>query len=170
MAPPLDLQILRWVNQAGSPLVDPVMVAASNRWLLLGIAVVGALYLAARSPHHWLAAALLLISIGAADLVSVRAVKPAVERSRPCHSLPSVRAPDGCGAGRSFPSAHASDTAAAATIVAWAAPALSPLALVLCAVVGISRVYLGVHYPSDVAAGLVVGAVCGSAGATLGAR
>jgi membrane-associated phospholipid phosphatase len=159
MAPPLDLQILRWVNQTGSPILDPIMVAASNRWLLLGIAVVAAVYLSVRSPHHWLAALLLLLSIGAADLVAVRAVKPAVDRSRPCHSLPSVRAPDGCGPGRSFPSAHAADTAAAATIVGWAAPALSPLALALTAIVGISRVYLGAHYPSDVVAGWLVGAV-----------
>ncbi|HYZ88405.1 MAG TPA: phosphatase PAP2 family protein [Myxococcales bacterium] len=162
MAPPLDLQILRWVNQAGSPILDPVMVAASNRWLLLGIAVAGALYVAVRSPHHWLAALMLLASIGAADLVAVRAVKPAVERARPCHSLPSVRAPDGCGSGRSFPSAHASDTAAAATIVAWAAPALSPFALALTAIVGLSRVYLGVHYPSDVVGGWVLGAAVGA--------
>jgi undecaprenyl-diphosphatase len=158
VAPPLDLQLLRWVNQVGSPILDPVMVAASNRWLLLAIATAGAVYLAIRSPHHWVAALLLLASIGAADLVAVRAVKPAVDRARPCRSLPSVRAPDGCGSGRSFPSAHASDTAAAATVIAWAAPALSPLALALTAVVGISRVYLGVHYPSDVVGGWILGA------------
>jgi len=79
VAPPLDLQILRWVNQAGSPALDPLMVAASNRWLLLAIAVGGAFYLAVRSPHHWLAAVMLLVSIGAADLVDGRVVKPAVE-------------------------------------------------------------------------------------------
>ena len=163
MAPPLDLQILRWVNQAGSPALDPLMVAASNRWLLLAIAVGGAFYLAVRSPHHWLAAVMLLVSIGAADLVDVRVVKPAVERMRPCHSLASVRAPAGCGAGRSFPSAHASDTAAAATVIAWAAPALSPFALALTAIVGVSRVYLGVHYPSDVVAGWVLGTVVAAA-------
>ena len=154
----MDLQILRWVNQAGSPVLDPVMTAASNRWLLLTIAVLAAIYLAVRSPHHWLAALLLAASIGAADLVAVRAVKPAVERIRPCHSLASVRVPDGCGSGRSFPSAHASDTAAAATVLAWAAPALSPFALTLTAIVGLSRVYLGVHYPSDVVGGWVLGA------------
>lgn len=143
------------------------MAAASNRWLLLGIAVAGALYVAVRSPHHWLAALMLLASIGVADLVSVRAVKPAVDRMRPCHSLASVRAPQGCGSGRSFPSAHAADTAAAATIVAWAAPALSPIALVLTALVGISRVYLGVHYPSDVVGGWVIGVVIGAVLITL---
>jgi undecaprenyl-diphosphatase len=162
VAPPLDLQILRWVNQPGSPILDPVMVAASNRWLLLGIGVATAFYIAVRSPHHWIAAVMLLVSIGASDLVAVRVVKPAVERSRPCHTLPSVRTPSGCGPGRSFPSAHAANTAAAAMIVGWAAPALSPLALALTVIVGISRVYLGAHYPSDVVGGWLIGAAIGA--------
>ena len=159
MAPPLDLQLLRMVNQAGSPVLDHAMAAASNRWLLLVVAGMFALYLAFRSPHRWVAAVILLAAIGTADLVSVRAVKPTVHRDRPCHSLASVRAPLGCGSGQSFPSAHAADTAAAAAVVTWAAPMLSPLALVIAAVVGVSRIYLGVHYPSDVVAGWIIGLV-----------
>ena len=151
------------VNDHGSPALDRVMAAASNRMLLLGLAVAIACYLGVRSPHRWLAAVLVLVAVGAADLVSVRVIKPAVERDRPCHSLASVRAPLGCGSGKSFPSAHASDTAAAATVVAWAAPAVTPVALVIVALVGVSRVYLGVHYPSDVVAGWVLGAAIASA-------
>jgi len=151
------------VNDHGSPGLDRLMAAASNRMLLLGLAVAIAGYLGVRSPHRWLAAVLLLVAVGVADLVSVRLVKPAVERDRPCHTLASVRAPLGCGSGKSFPSAHAADTAAAATVVAWAAPAVTPVALVIVALVGVSRVYLGVHYPSDVVAGWVLGAAVGAA-------
>jgi len=131
--------------------------------LLLMIAVCAAAYLGMKSIHGWLAAVLLLLAVGAADLVSARAVKPVVERMRPCHTLASVRAPAGCGSGQSFPSTHASDTAAAAVVLSWGAPALTPLAVVLTLLVGVSRVYLGVHYPSDVLAGWVLGAAVGAA-------
>jgi len=47
-------------------------------------------------------------------------------------------------------------------ILAWGAPALSPLAGAVALLVGVSRVYLGVHYPSDVFAGWVLGAAVGS--------
>jgi membrane-associated phospholipid phosphatase len=163
MPPPVDLQLMRLINREGSPAVDYLMAAASNRWLLLAVAAGVAVYLRLRSPHRWLAAVLLFVAVGAADLVSVRVVKPAVERPRPCQSLASVRAPLGCGSGQSFPSAHAADTAAAASVATWAAPAISPLALALAALVGVSRVYLGVHYPSDVVAGWVLGAAIGAA-------
>ncbi|CAL9557923.1 MULTISPECIES: phosphatase PAP2 family protein [unclassified Streptomyces] len=85
-------------------------------------------------------------------------VKRVVRRPRPAHVVPLVRT-----AGRhSFPSSHATSAAAAAVVfgtlgvrAAW------PLAAAVCA----SRLVVGVHYPSDIAAGAALGALTARLGA-----
>jgi membrane-associated phospholipid phosphatase len=58
----------------------------------------------------------------------------------------------------SFPSGHAAAGFAGALVLSAHAPALAPLLYLLAVVVSLSRVYLGVHYPSDVAFGAFLGA------------
>ncbi|MFF3845107.1 phosphatase PAP2 family protein [Streptomyces sp. NPDC002328] len=85
-------------------------------------------------------------------------VKRIVRRPRPSHVEPLVRT-----AGRhSFPSSHAaSATAAAVAFAALGVHAAPPLAAAMC----LSRLVVGVHYPSDVAAGAALGALTARAGA-----
>lgn len=65
----------------------------------------------------------------------------------------------------SFPSGHSASSFAAATSLAMAYPRYGPVFLGAAAGVGLSRVYLGHHYPSDVAAGAAVGIAIGGAAA-----
>jgi undecaprenyl-diphosphatase len=164
-APPdIDLQFLSLLNHPGTPWLDAVMAAASNNGVLLAIATLAAIYLWLKSPHRALAAVLLALAIGASDLLSVRLVKHAVARTRPCKVDPEhVAHPLGCGAGTSFPSTHASNSAAAAAVFAWGAPRLSAVGIGVALLVGVSRVYLGVHWPTDVIAGWALGAALGAA-------
>ena len=58
---------------------------------------------------------------------------------------------------RSFPSGHTSTSFACATVLAYLVPRGAPFFYVLAAAVAYSRLYVGVHWPSDVLGGIVVG-------------
>jgi len=69
----------------------------------------------------------------------------------------------GCSSSFSMPSNHAANTFCAITVICFLYPKATILLLPAGLVLAISRVYMGVHYPSDVFAGMMVGIVCGSA-------
>lgn len=111
-----------------------------------------------RLPIACLAAA---AASGAASLV-VTALKDAFDRARPPQLEPGLDSLVALPANPSFPSGHSATAFAAATAVAVICPRLRVVALLIAAAVGLSRVYLRVHFPLDVAAGALVGAALGA--------
>ncbi len=88
-----------------------------------------------------------------ATMIANTLVKYAVGRSRPAlEGLPPLTPTI---SGRSYPSAHASTSFAAARVLSEALP--RPPLYALAAAMALSRPYLGVHYPSDIAAGALLG-------------
>lgn len=85
-------------------------------------------------------------------------VKRAVKRTRPAVDIQGVVPPDRF----SFPSGHTAAAFALAIAMFGAAPWLAPILLLLAIGVGYGRMYLGVHYPLDVAAGAALGLLTGS--------
>jgi membrane-associated phospholipid phosphatase len=116
----------------------------------LGVAALGAL-LAPRHRHDWLVAGAGAFVAHAVAVV----IKRLVRRRRPHH--PDVDVNVGTPSALSFPSAHATSTTAAAVLMA---PLTGlPLPAIVVPPMALSRLVLGVHYPSDVVTGVAVGAL-----------
>jgi len=101
---------------------------------------------------------LCLLSLAVADS-SANILKYLFERPRPCRILEDVRLLVGCGRSFSFPSNHAVNAfAVAATFSYFYRKAAIPM-LFLAFLIAFSRIYVGVHYPSDVLAGALWGGI-----------
>jgi undecaprenyl-diphosphatase len=100
-----------------------------------------------------LSSAALLLAEGVINWV----LKPIIRRDRPYKHPGLARLLVSAPGPHSWPSAHAGSSAAAAVVLAVAYPLLSPLFLLAAILIGYSRVYVGVHYPLDVLAGIAVG-------------
>lgn len=144
---PLLRNRLFWI-----PLYLFIVIFCVNRYRKKGIVIILAL----------------LVSFAIADVVSARIIKPYVKRVRPCNELSLAdqvirRVP--CGTGYSFPSAHACNHFAIACCLIgifyrkWRF--ILPIGIVWAGSIAFAQVYVGVHYPIDVAAGAVLGSIIG---------
>jgi undecaprenyl-diphosphatase len=97
-------------------------------------------------------------------------MKDLVGRVRPSLADPALGALVALPGDASFPSGHAASAFAAAGVVAALHPRLRIWVLALAASIGVSRVYLGVHYPSDVLAGAALGLMVAAVAVALGRR
>lgn len=154
----LDLELFRWLY-GGPHLWLGVMSALTivgSGWTMIPIASLAAFKRTRQSALHLLTLLLFLA-------IAVFSIKFLVGRARPCTSLAEVhalvfRAPTD----PSFPSGHAAGAFAVAAFVAFEARVhpFAKIALFVIAIgIALSRVALGVHFPSDVLAGALLGTV-----------
>jgi membrane-associated phospholipid phosphatase len=165
---PAEVRVLEAVQQRlGRPPVVRVATGMSHfgehalGWLAIGAA--GAL-LDRRRRREWVAAT---AGVALAHGASV-GVKRVVRRPRPDHER--VRVLVGTPSKLSFPSAHATSTAAAAVLLGPLLGRPGRLVAVSVAPMALSRMVLGVHYPTDVLAGSALGAAVGLLTRRLSAR
>lgn len=159
----LDKALFYFINVTlSNPVTDFVMpIITADLWLrvLYGIVALVLLW-KGDSKVRWLvlfsALALLITDQAAAGLL-----KPLINRPRPCHVLENIHLLVGCGGGRSMPSAHAANAFGQAVLFLLYFRKATVYLLVLAALVALSRVFVGVHYPGDIVVGAILGSVAG---------
>lgn len=167
-----DIALLTRINGAHNPWMDQWMWAMTHTWpwIPLYVLMVATLVYVFRR-RWWRALLILALTLGLSDLLSSGVMKHTVRRPRPSHNpeltLHLHERPDGTfyrGGPYGFPSSHAANSTTIAVLfyllVAPYCRHRIPLFLILLSYVLLfcyTRVYLGVHYPSDIFAGWCLG-------------
>ena len=168
----LDEQALRWIAET---LRTPLLDKAFSLYTFLGnggwaFILLGLVLLISRKTRRAGAASLTAMLLGL--LITNLTLKPLVSRPRPWVVMENFATLVTSSDLNSFPSGHTCAAFAFGVALCvvlqqkWAKAA----ALIAAALMGFSRLYVGVHFPSDVIVGALVGTVCGLAGAWIVSR
>ena len=131
-----------------------------NNWYITYVILLGVSFVkGGRKGKLAVLGVLLLIVV--TDQTGYRLLKEYFARPRPCNALTDVLTPLGCTGSYSFPSNHALNNFAAAMFFYRLFPKLKWVLFIGAVLISISRVYLGLHYPSDIFGGAVMGLAFG---------
>lgn len=165
----LDETVIRWIAEnVRTPLLDRVMIfytqLGNAGWIFILLSLVLILKKKTRRAGF---ATLTSLALGA--VVTNLVLKPLVARTRPWETVENFTSLIVSSDAHSFPSGHTCAAFAFAVSLCMVLPSkiATAAALIAAAVMGFSRLYVGVHFLSDVLAGAAVGAACGFIGARI---
>lgn len=158
----MDQMGLEWVQQycltpVGN-VVMPFVSTLGNKgliWIALAVVLLCI-------PKYRKQGLVLLLALGFSCLVGEGIIKHLVARGRPFWDNPELPLLITPPSGYSFPSGHTMSSFTAATVLWNENRKWGIAAAILAVMIGFSRIYLSVHYPSDVLSGAVLGVICGT--------
>ncbi len=165
---PFDSAVMTFV-QSGfhNPITDTIFPAVTYLgesgifWILLSLLII-----ALGRKNGWrTTGCLMLAAMLLGLLLGEIALKNIICRPRPFQEMPEISLLIPPPSGYSFPSGHSCASFAAATIIFLKDKRPGTAALALAALIAFSRVFLFVHYPTDVLAGSLLGVLCALAAA-----
>lgn len=158
----LDGNILLWIQEyIRNGFCTPILTFITNLgnsgaiWLIISIALL--------FPKKTRKVGIMaLIAIGASYLINNLCLKNLVARTRPYEVIDGLKILIEKQKDLSFPSGHAGVAFSAATVYLLMLPKrYSVPAMIFAVIMGFSRLYVGVHYPTDVLAGTLIGIAIG---------
>ncbi len=156
----LDKAAFHAINRTfTNPFLDWFMpfVTEKSNFILVAVAIAALIAIKGKRKDRW-GLVLLVVTVLTSDFVSDM-LKHALTRVRPCAAIDGVRLLVGCGRSYSLPSGHATNIFAAMVFLTARYKRYSPVFMTVALAVAYSRVYVGVHYPSDVIAGAALGTI-----------
>lgn len=163
---PVEFTILDALQKLRCPVLDALAVffdvagAHGELWL----AFTAVLLVFRRTRKAGLA---MLLALGFYMIAGHFVLKPLFARPRPCDIRPEMLTLVARPSGWSFPSGHTASGFAAAFALWFQNRKLGVLALVLAAFIGFTRLYLYVHFPTDILGGIALGLAAGALGSLL---
>jgi len=157
----LDWSVLHWIQDTFTcGFFDFIMPKISMTGDLGAIWLITA-FIMLFSKKYRKCGILLVAGLGLCFLIGNLCLKPLVARSRPCWLDPGVKLLIPNETDYSFPSGHTLSSFAAATILGIRNKKFAVPAFILAGLIAFSRLYLYVHFPSDVLSGIVIGILIG---------
>ncbi len=153
----LDRKILFWFNDTlKNKFLDKFMYIFTymGGWVIT-TSFLGGLFILGKGKARLIGGEGLIALSISQTIVSI--IKKVLERERPYKILESINTFGIELKDYSFPSGHTTAGFTIATVLSFNIPSLSILFYLIALTIGISRMYLGVHYPTDVVAGMILG-------------
>ncbi|NLA25530.1 MAG: phosphatase PAP2 family protein [Bacteroidales bacterium] len=161
----LDKEIFLYLNSANSSFFDPIMWFLSGKIIwLIAVAVILFFLFKKYGNKIWIFVIALALCFLLTEQVC-NLIKHSVQRYRPSHNLEisflAHNLNDYKGGLYGFPSAHAANSfgLAVLSILLIRRKTFTVFILIWATLVSYSRIYLGVHYPSDILAGILLACI-----------